>query len=180
MSAFVVSQHHISALVNAAEVYARYERCAFRWHHNDTEYELVHAGGNDDEWTDHNPWGNIHRRTMTPQTLGQALLDECIRSVFHRYEDCETVAELPGYTPDLTERGATYKHNPMVNVRPIVALKAIDCYEYQSCEHPAWESSMAYAFCDSLRRALVRDLPGYEDAPWEIVPDAPKANAVSL
>jgi hypothetical protein len=49
----------------------------------------------------------------------------------------------------------------------IQALKLIACYEYQSCEHPEWPKSDAKDFCDSLTRALVRVVPGYDAAPWE-------------
>ena len=47
-------------------------------------------------------------------------------------------------------------------------LKAIDCFEYQSCEIPEWEASPAFKFCERLRSAVISSLPGYEDAPWGI------------
>jgi hypothetical protein len=47
------------------------------------------------------------------------------------------------------------------------ALKAISCYEYQSCEHPEWKTSQVRQYCEQLRRALIGCLPGYESAPWE-------------
>jgi hypothetical protein len=47
-------------------------------------------------------------------------------------------------------------------------LKAISCYEYQSCEHPGWRKSEAHAFCEALRDMAIGCLPGYDDAPWEI------------
>ena len=47
--------------------------------------------------------------------------------------------------------------------------KAIDCYEYQSCEHSGWLASNARVFCANMRARLARDLPGYDDAPtWGI------------
>jgi hypothetical protein len=53
-------------------------------------------------------------------------------------------------------------------IDPVVILKAIACYEYQSCEHPGWTTSEAHAFCEALRRRMIHHLPGYEEAPWEI------------
>ena len=48
----------------------------------------------------------------------------------------------------------------------IEACKAIDCYEYQSCEHPGWRDSGAKAFCERLRSALIGAMHGYEEAEW--------------
>ena len=45
-------------------------------------------------------------------------------------------------------------------------LKATDCYEYQSCEHPEWPSSNAHDFIQALRKDAWRLLEGYEEAPW--------------
>jgi hypothetical protein len=181
MSAFVVTQDHIAALVNAAELHARKSHGTFQWTHDDTHYELA-TYGDDEEWTDYQKWGEnvstTHRRRMTLQTLGQMLYDTCLRSVFYRYSDCMTVADLPGYTPDLTERGASYVHNAHLFVSEIAALKAIDCYEYQSCEFPEWPVSCAQVFCQQLREELVTDLPGYDDAPWEILEKEATTQAV--
>ena len=53
-------------------------------------------------------------------------------------------------------------------VSPVVILSAIACYEYQSCEHPGWATSEAHDFCHALRIKMIRMLPGYADAPWEV------------
>ncbi len=57
-------------------------------------------------------------------------------------------------------------------VDPVQVLKALECYEHQSCEHPGWESSSARAWCDSLRQQAIAHLPGYDAAAWAIG-DAP-------
>jgi hypothetical protein len=49
-----------------------------------------------------------------------------------------------------------------------VVLKAIDCYRYQSCEHPGWASSEAQQFCLALQALAINHLPGYDQAPWDI------------
>jgi hypothetical protein len=55
-------------------------------------------------------------------------------------------------------------------------IKAVRCLEYQSCEHPGWEESAA---CRLLRAIIgddaTRNLPGYDEAEWQITP--PAANA---
>lgn len=81
-----------------------------------------------------------------PDALGQELWQECHDSVNYRYRE---QTECPDYTysrltlPDLgTREGLSY------------ATRAVSSYRYQSCEHPAWESSRAYAWTDALHSAL--------------------------
>ena len=57
--------------------------------------------------------------------------------------------------------------------RAVRALKLIDCYEYQSCEHKGWHTSFAHDFCDWLRGVSIDKLPGYDDAAWSY--DGPPA-----
>jgi len=49
---------------------------------------------------------------------------------------------------------------------PVITLSLISCYEYQSCEHPEWRTSEARAICEALRKLAIRNLPGYDEAPW--------------
>lgn len=175
MSAFVVPQDHIAALINAADHHARLYHSEFHWQHDGTSYILSRTG--DEGRTEGTEWHDPQER-VSAQTLGQMLFDTCLRSVWHRYPN-DTLETLPGYMPD-RERGSLYKHNHGLSVKPIAALKAIDCYEYQSCEFPEWRETCAYAFCDRLRDSLIGDLPGYEDAPWEIVAGEAETQAVRL
>ena len=78
------------------------------------------------------------------------------RSVDYRYDEAND-REVYRFPPT--------KH---FNTEPVRVLKLIDCYEYQSCEHPEWASSEAHSFCNSLRGAMIHMLPGYDDAPWGI------------
>jgi len=52
------------------------------------------------------------------------------------------------------------------------AMKAIDCYTYQSCEHPEWEGSKVRGWCDRMSRDLLHSIPrfsaAYGAAPWSI------------
>ncbi|HUZ55086.1 MAG TPA: hypothetical protein VMU94_21490 [Streptosporangiaceae bacterium] len=80
------------------------------------------------------------------------LLAENRRSVNHRYADDEYQA--PYVFTEITG-----------HLDPIAILKAISCYEYQSCEHPGWEASEARSFCEALRRRIIRWLPGTPPQP---------------
>jgi hypothetical protein len=61
--------------------------------------------------------------------------------------------------------GPTYQS---LEASPATPYWAIDCLEYQSCEHPEWEASWAARFLDALRAQLIGCLEGYDDAEWEI------------
>lgn len=97
---------------------------------------------------------------------GAALLNECVQSVQYRYPD-DKPEQLPG--PVNAYWRQPYSYSPLRGrvPSPIEGLKLISCYEYQSCEHPGWESSGAKQFCEALRDTLIGTLPGYDEAPWE-------------
>ena len=89
---------------------------------------------------------------VTAVSAGAALLAECIASVGHRYPDADPFHGLPGPIPapdperyEWTDFGAV--------LGAIEACKAIDCYEYQSCEHPAGAiRAPRHSASDSARR----------------------------
>lgn len=60
-------------------------------------------------------------------------------------------------------RGLTIAIEPLVTSAELA--KGIANYEYQSCEHPEWESSEARAFCLAMKEAILSSLPGYDAAP---------------
>lgn len=80
--------------------------------------------------------------------LGQVLWDENVRSVDYRYQECNTHDR---YTLHTTEG----------DLDPLAVLKAIDCYEYQSCEHPEWADSDAQRWMTRLREAIYTIAPRY-------------------
>ena len=144
MSAFVVSKSHIDALVTLA----------------------VKGPGTGGNWLtlhwyerrdDHGQEALIHNRADydTADELGRMLWAENARSVAYRYGARTVVGDYvwPMGAPRLSA---------------VEGLKAIDCYEYQACEHDEWKDSAAKQFCDALRRALITYLPGYDDAAWAI------------
>jgi hypothetical protein len=171
VSAFVVSKQHIDALVTAG----------VEWGHG-------HIGGSRLSWltpTEDDPpqtgeeywtWLNARRRELNDSTadaVGQMLVDACVASVAYRYQDD---TDLPGpiehyWTQPYAHRDFPIVADPLGGTRaidPVQILKAISCYEYQSCEHPDWEKSEASVFCDVLRRRAISNLPGYDVAPWEV------------
>ncbi|WP_410570623.1 hypothetical protein [Amycolatopsis sp. cmx-4-61] len=146
-SAFLVDADHIDALLTAGLAYAR-DLGALTW------YYPTPDGPAPDDLSD-------LARQLTPSTAGRVgamLLAENMRSVNHTrgsegWEPPYLYRELPG-DPD-----------------PVVVLKAISCLQAQSCEHPGWPDSEAYAFCDALHRMAVCRLPGWRqltDTAWPI------------
>lgn len=151
MSAWIVSKAHIDALVGAAVTYDR--GSGLRYYSNEAGPDVT---------------GMVHWDRSNANHLGRMLWGENLKSIVYRYPN-DASGDRPGpndFTDDDVDtyqfpRGADYRE-------PIVVLKSIDCYEYQSCEHPEWRGSAAKQFCEALRRRLIGELPGYDDAPWGI------------
>lgn len=69
-----------------------------------------------------------------------------------------------------------YTHERTPAVTPLMAGKLAACWDYQSCEHPAFQQSQAYRIgkaieCDALRRLGTADLwkvPGVDALPWAL------------
>ena len=143
MSAYVVQKTHIDALIGAA-LQASIGHGAFRW------YTGTRAGGDilAHELTD-----------LNADETGAMLWEENRRSVAFRYNGEAVGAVIVPFVHAIA-------HVPPID--PVRVLKAIRGYEYQTCEHPEWESSSAKAFCDSLTAHMVTKLRGYDDAKWEV------------
>lgn len=144
MSAYVVSKAHIDYLVNAAVVVGiRHQSPMFF----DRERAASYGNGT---------------------AIGRALWAENHASVAYRYPDCAD-GGLPGPIGLDDETIAAYTYaTPRRAFNPVVAIKAVGCYQYQSCEHPEWGESAAKAFTDDLLWRLIEELPGYDEAPWGI------------
>lgn len=158
MSAYIVSDEHIRALLTFALVLG--ERSGFAWLGPGNDAPNAYQRGQ--------AWGPAaiaqaqeRRCVLTRETAdrwGQMLLDQNYVSVGHRYDESD---DAPRF-----DYGRHFlDHAP---VSPVAVLKAIDCYVYQSCEDPGWEESNARRFCDALRKLAISKLPGYDDAAWEI------------
>ena len=102
-------------------------------------------------------WSEIGRTatTETASEVGRMLWLENHASVAYRYPGG---GELPGPYPMPILSDYEWRRTRLLPAT--VVLKAIGCLEYQSCEHPGWEASEAFRFCDGLRRAMIHRLPG--------------------
>ena len=89
------------------------------------------------------------------QETADLLLAENVNSVNYRYRE-----ESP-------TGGILYDHLAP-DLRPIEVIKACDCLDYQSCEHPGWENSLACKLLKEIQREAITLLPGYDKARWEI------------
>ncbi len=89
------------------------------------------------------------------QEIAEILLAENVKSVNYRYKE-ETPVDTIVYDAFATDLHA------------IDVIKACQCLEYQSCEHPGWDDSLAKKILDIIQRDAVRHLPGYDKAPWSI------------
>lgn len=92
--------------------------------------------------------------------IGRVLYRENCRSVLYRYP-----SDKDEVNPDF----------PIVDENDVVSVslysdeikKAVDCLEYQSCEHPDWEKSFAKRILDSVLTAI-DDLPKSGYATWGV------------
>jgi hypothetical protein len=95
--------------------------------------------------------------------IGQMLHAENVASVNYRYgEDTK-----PEFT--LCE-WAAFREFSHVQI-----VKAARCLRYQSCEHPGWNDSEACKLLEAIIVGTSDDLPGYDEAEWEISPHASNA-----
>lgn len=161
MSAYTQSHRHIDYLVEAAMHY----RISW-WDTQGTPIRDI-------------PWGEAkhYLRTITDtdaDTIGSILVTEQLDSVSRRYPD-DALDQLPGYTPDL---GKEYTFQP-TNVRldHRYVLKAVEGYEYQSCEHPGWDTSEAKAIVETIKDHAISHIinsPEVPDAFWSLDPEGMK------
>lgn len=144
VSAWVVDKAHIDVLLTAARLPGRVQGSPLRWLRST----------NPPEWAELAPIG-----TGELNRIGGVLVAENVRSVVYRYEDAEGM--IPAYAL------APYEHRAVgFEPTPGEVFNAIDCLEYQSCEHSEWESSEAYRFLQALAARTQSRVDGYDTAPW--------------
>ena len=102
-------------------------------------------------------YGNPSRslRTGDEQEIVEILYAENVKSVNYRYkgDDPTTGCVYDPTSPILT---------------PVEVIKLTQSLEYQSCEHPGWETSDAKEVLRTIKSEVIRRLPGYELAEWSI------------
>jgi len=156
MSAFIVSKKHIDYMVSAGLKYP--ELGPLRWFQPKSAENVEPNNGVQPKLD--NILRNMYVYELTEDTadeVGRMLWLQNHVSVSYRYDK-----------PMEVTIGEPYRFERQPEIDPVVVLKAIDCYEYQSCEDPGWETSQAKAFCNELRGVAICNLPGYDAAPWEI------------
>jgi hypothetical protein len=104
-------------------------------------------------------WGESRAEFGNADEIARALLGENIKSVAYRYSEQPDLASVEAFR---------HRWDGLKAPDAVQVLKAIHCYEYQSCEHPRWAGSPAWSFVRQLERAAMRRVPGYEEAEWSI------------
>ena len=145
MSAFIVNDIHIDALVNLALA-------------PPAGFARIPGGPYALRFDFHDNRGDGEVRLDRANDLGQMLRNANLRSIKDRYPESEE-----DYWP------YHYKRPPR-QLTALEGLKALACYEYQTCESDSWDGSLAWMFCEALRRHLIHFIPGYDEGPWEIAP----------
>ncbi len=150
MSAFMVSKTHIDLMVRLAI-----------WGPSGVEVRP------DKAW--YRPYFGNPSRKAEPETaneLGEIFVKENLSSIHYRYPD---TIENPDATPGPIEQYwlTEYEYDdPQIDLTIVEDFCLLDCYEYQSCEHPEWRDSEAFKLVDSIRGSLIHRLPGYDQVPW--------------
>jgi|JI10StandDraft_1071094.scaffolds.fasta_scaffold18126_4 hypothetical protein len=143
MSADIVDQEHIHVLVWAASRRTPPDGPLHWYYDNPTRSNHIDpSGANRDE-------------------IGQMLTEENHSSINHHYTRQQQVPP-------------TYRYRRPAHTEWSLPelLNAIRGYQYQTCEHPSWETSQAKAFCEALQQRLISMLPGYRNGPWLITADS--------
>jgi len=106
-------------------------------------------------------------RFGTCTQAAQLLAQQNAASVGTRYNECTQALVIP---ERLIVRFRAY---PLPRAD---FFKALDSYEYQSCEAPDWRMSTAKDLCQSLRAKAIRQLPGYEQSNCWIIEECQFTN----
>ena len=91
-------------------------------------------------------YNGVERVQITNQNaeeIGRILLDENVKSVHYRYEGRIENDELNAGA-DYSFRRFSHYAGPL---SPLKIIWGVRCLEYQSCEHPEWEQSIAWRIC---------------------------------
>jgi hypothetical protein len=138
MSAFMVDAGHIDYMVSAVR-HAQIETAYVK--------DAAEAYG----------MRAIELNRMTDTELGELLCGTNLASMRARYGERLSDEEMA--------LPAQYRYHPVPAVQPLTLLKAVQCYEYQSCEFDAFPDSIAADICRRLTAWGISHLPGYAEAP---------------
>ncbi len=97
-------------------------------------------------------------KLFTLDEAGQALIDQNYRSYNTRY-NIDNLEQTPIYK--FYYEAKAYKG--------VQILKACSCYDYQSCETNDYYETDAHKIIDDIRHLTISNLPGYDDAEWDMM-----------
>lgn len=98
---------------------------------------------------------------------------------YSKYEDADKVGmilktanyESVNYRYRESTEVGTYNYRPTTEIGGMFiswgqVLKSLNCYEYQSCEHPEWETSLAKGICSAIRNKVCRAIADATETEW--------------
>ena len=140
MSAFIIGEDMLDLLVTAG-VWGVGDDARLRFFHED-QYHTFNKYEDGD-------------------ALGQILKTANYESVNYRYKEETPVETYRHMGSDITPflGGAVISWGQV--------LQAVRCYEYQSCEAPTWDGSLAKAICSAITRKVCGRIADEADAEWE-------------
>lgn len=100
--------------------------------------------------------------------VGRLLWGENLASVEYRYPDtAESGRDYPGPVGLDHETVATYTFQPVIGLVPNTwIINAVECYQYQACEHPGWSSSTARELTDAVLSSAAVRIAERDGAPY--------------
>lgn len=139
MSAFMVSNAHINALVTFI---TDHRILLPKWDVAPDAPAYAQANSGDE------------------QAIGDKLIQANRESLVARYGESERLA---------LQMNEDWVFKVTINAfKPIEIIKAADCFDYQACEVTDYNSTWAADVMSRVRATAIRQLPGYEAADWEI------------
>lgn len=97
-----------------------------------------------------------HWKNYVTHESAQVLVDQNYRALKTRYGDNGKPHRI-NYSP----------FDPIYS--PVEIIKACNCYNYQACETEDYKETQAAAIIKAIRELAIKNLPGYDNAQWEIV-----------
>lgn len=94
--------------------------------------------------------------------VAELLMRGNIESVAYRYNE-KPAPPVDEFIASAEEYAAYYIRHPPT-LRPIDIIRMVECLDYQSCEPPNWNESLAKRQLDWILSAAIRQLPGYDTA----------------
>jgi hypothetical protein len=152
MSAFILGTDHIDYLVTAA-----------------IDLGTTNHGASSLYWRQHSGHGvgsYVRLDRHNADAFGALLIQENVASIRYLYPDWDDLPDPSAYT---YRRFRPFDGHDTADIAQV--CKAVACYEYQTCEHPGWETSEAKRICEQITKGYLTRLPGYEDAQWEVTRD---------